>query len=202
MGSRDRPTWIEIRVQLFLYYVTLGKLLNTQSSSFLPMIHKVPRIVGTSYGSTHKSYWPSLRNISCVCAPMLYEVLYGKWEIFNSLCSQRLKSVAGETVTSPEIVGEMWRLAYLSPAPEQFLWSGTVTEFSDIAFHSSHYIVFPWLVSVYTKAPSKLIKFPLKPHKISPVDVYCPQDVSYVRLVLIDLPLLNLGPHFPPALWR
>lgn len=76
----------------------------------------------------------------------------------------------------------------------------TVTEFSDIAFHSSHYIVFPWLVSVYTKAPSKLIKFPLKPHKISPVDVYCPQDVSYVRLVLIDLPLLNLGPCFPPAL--
>lgn len=77
-----------------------------------------------------------------------------------------------------------------------------MTEFSTIAFHSSHYIVFPWLVSVYAKAPSNLIKFPLKPHKISPVNVYCPQDVSYVRLVLIDLPLLNLGPHFPPVLWR
>lgn len=77
-----------------------------------------------------------------------------------------------------------------------------MTEFLAIAFHSSHYIVFPWLVSVYTKAPSKLIKFPLKPYKISPVDVYCPQDVSYVRLVLIDLPLLNLGPHFPPVLGR
>lgn len=77
-----------------------------------------------------------------------------------------------------------------------------MTEFSTIAFHSSHYIVFPWLVSVYTKAPSKLIKFPLKPHKISPVDAYCPQDVSYVHLVLIDLPLLNLDLHFPPVLWR
>lgn len=76
-----------------------------------------------------------------------------------------------------------------------------MTKFSDIAFHSSHYIVFPWLVSAYTKAPSKLIKFPLKPHKISPVDVYYPQDVSYVHLVLIDLPLLNLSPRFPPALW-
>lgn len=72
-----------------------------------------------------------------------------------------------------------------------------MTEFSDIAFHSSQYIVFPWLVSVYTEAPSKLIKFPLKPHKISPVDVYCPQDLGYVRLVLIDLPLLNSGPHSP-----
>lgn len=48
----------------------------------------------------------------------------------------------------------------------------------------------------------KAHKIPLKPRNISPVEVYCPQDVSYVRLVLIGLPLLNMLSHALPSLWR
>lgn len=62
MGSRDRQTWIKIRLQLFIPYGTLGNL-NIQSSSFLHMIHKVPRTVGTPGGSTHKYYCLYLRII-------------------------------------------------------------------------------------------------------------------------------------------
>lgn len=60
----------------------------------------------------------------------------------------------------PEITSNVESLARLSSVPAvSLLWSWRQA-LSRVAFHGPHYIVFPWLASVYMRAPSKLIKFP------------------------------------------
>lgn len=100
---------VQIRVQLFINYVSLGKFLNAQNSfptcdtkssqnsgDFLWKYTPVEVIVN------NKCYCPSEIFHVCLyirtCAPALCGVLCEKQETFNSLCSQGVKHVAGKPV--------------------------------------------------------------------------------------------------------
>lgn len=81
MGSRDRQTWDQIRVQLFINYMTLGKFLNT-GFKLSACNTKVPRAAGKcTPAALLTNVIAHLRNSSCVFAhigtPTLYQVLCG-----------------------------------------------------------------------------------------------------------------------------
>lgn len=101
-GSRGRQTQVQIRVQLFINYVTLVKFLNIQNLFFCLQYRKSPEQWGEytpMEGLTNVI--AHLRNISCACIHIhlhCTRCCMGN-ETFHCLAGcQGVKNVAGRTV--------------------------------------------------------------------------------------------------------
>lgn len=99
-NSRDRQMWVQIRIQLLTTWPWESFL--TPSDFGFPICDiRSPQNNGDFLEALKCS--PSLRHTLYVCkthtcTPTLYEVLYGKQETFNSLCSRGAKNVADRIV--------------------------------------------------------------------------------------------------------
>lgn len=121
-------------------------------------------------------------------------------ETFDNLYSQGDKNVAGQSVLCPRNHKQCRKpstsLLCSSSFSALVVAAGT---FKGCLPRSTLHCFSMAGFSLY-EGSLKAHKIPLKPRNISPVEVYCPQDVSYVRLVLIGLPLLNMLSHALPSL--